>query len=108
MRSNSSAINVYKKKNIKSQVVTQLLYGDTFKKLKKNGVWIKIKNDKDNYKGHIKNKNFQPNQKNTHKICKLNANLYFKPSLKNKIKTRLSFGSKIKIIKKITCFMLIS
>ena len=63
MRSNNSIINVHKKKNVKSEVVTQLLYGDTFKKLKKNGVWIKIKNDKDNYKGHIKNKNFQPNQK---------------------------------------------
>jgi len=59
VRSNNSVINVHKKKNIKSEVVTQLLYGDTFKKLKKNGVWIKIKNDKDNYKGYIKNKNFQ-------------------------------------------------
>ena len=55
MRSNNSVINVYKKKNIKSEVVTQLLYGDTFKKIKKSGVWIKIKNDKDNYKGYIKN-----------------------------------------------------
>jgi len=36
VRSNNSVINVYKKKNIKSKVVTQLLYGDTFKKLKKN------------------------------------------------------------------------
>ena len=65
MRSNNSVINVYKKKNIKSKVVTQLLCGDTFKKLKKNGIWIKIKNDNDNYKGYIKNKNFQLNQKNT-------------------------------------------
>ena len=63
MRSNSSAINVYKKKNIKSKVVTQLLYGDTFKKLKKNGVWIKIKNDKDDYKGYIKKKISNPIKK---------------------------------------------
>ena len=77
MRSNSSAINVYKKNNIKSEIVTQLLYGDTFKKIKKNGTWIKIKNDTDNYKGYIKNNKFLPNQKNTHKICKLDANLYF-------------------------------
>ena len=63
MRSKNSVINVYKKKNIKAEGVTQLLYGDTFKKLKKNGEWIKIKNDKDNYKGYIKNKKFQPNQK---------------------------------------------
>jgi len=38
VRSDNPVINVYKKKNIKYEVVTQLLYGDTFKKLKKNGV----------------------------------------------------------------------
>ena len=37
MRSSNSAINVHKKNNIKSEVVTQLLYGDAFKKLKKKG-----------------------------------------------------------------------
>jgi len=100
VRSNNSVINVYKKKNIKSKVVTQLLYGDTFKKLKKNGVWIKIKNDRDNYKGYIKNKNFRSNQKNTHKICNLSASLYSKPSSKYKIRNKLSFESKIKILKK--------
>jgi len=95
VRSNSSVINVHKKKNIKSEIVTQLLYGDTFKKIKKNGTWIKIKNDTDNYKGYIKNKNFQPNQKNTHKICNLSAALYSKPHSKYKIKNKLSFESKI-------------
>jgi len=59
VRSSSSVINVHKKNNIKSEVVTQLLYGDTFKRLKKNRAWIKIKNDKDNYIGFIKNKNFK-------------------------------------------------
>ena len=52
MRSNKSVINIYKIKNTKSEVVTQLLYGDTFKKLKKIGSWIKIKKDTDNYKGY--------------------------------------------------------
>ena len=100
MRSNSSVINVYKKNNIKSEVVTQLLYGDTFKKIKKKGPWIKIKNDLDHYNGFIKNKKFPSNQKDTHKIYKLYANLYLKPNLKSKIKKKISFGSKIKIIKK--------
>ena len=36
-------------------------------KIKKAKKWIKIKNDKDNYKGYIKNKSFLHNQKNTHK-----------------------------------------
>ena len=35
MKSNSFVINVHKKNNTKSEVVTQLLYGDTFKKIKK-------------------------------------------------------------------------
>ena len=58
MRSNLSVISVYNKKNTKSKVVTQLLYGDAFKILKKNGALIKIKNDLDNYKGFIKKKKF--------------------------------------------------
>ena len=100
MRSNSTVINVYKKNNIKSEVVTQLLYGDTFKKIKKKGPWIKIKNDLDHYKGFIKNKKFPSNQKDTHKICKLYVNLYSKPNLKSKMKKKISFGSKVKIIEK--------
>ena len=100
MRSNFSVVNVYKKNNIKSGVVTQLLYGDTFKKIKKSGVWIKIKNDKDNYKGYIKNNKFPHNQKNTHKICSLSATLYSKPNSKNKVKKKLSFESKIKVLEK--------
>ena len=100
MRSDNPVINVYKKNNIKSGVVTQLLYGDTFKKIKESGSWFKIKNDSDNYEGYIKKNNFPFNQKNTHKVYNLNANLYSKPSTKNKIKKKLSFGSKIKVVEK--------
>ena len=84
MRNNISVINVHKKNNIRSEVVTQLLYGDTFKKIKKKGIWIKIKNDNDNYKGYIKNNKFPKNQKNTHKICTVYSTLYSKPNRKKK------------------------
>ena len=104
MRSNNFITNVYKKNNIKSEVVTQLLYGDTFKKIKKSGLWFKIKNDLDHYKGYIKKKNYPSNQKNTHKVCNLYANLYSKPGAKSKIKKKLSFGSKIKVIRKKSIF----
>ena len=100
MKSNSPVINVYKKNNIKSEVVTQLLYGETFKVLKKLGSWIKIKNNSDNYYGYIKNSKFSIDQKNTHKISVLCANLYLKPNSKSKIDKKLSFGSKIKITNK--------
>jgi len=98
VRNNSPVINVYKKNNIKSEIVTQLLYGDAFKKIKKTGTWIKIKNDSDNYKGYVQNKSFSLKQKNTHKICVLCSNLYSKPNNKNKIRKKLSFGSKIKVL----------
>ena len=100
MRSNKSVINIYKKQSVKSEVVTQLLYGDTFKKLKKTGSWIKIKNDMGNYKGYIKNEKFFPKLKNSHKVSSLYAKLYYKPNIKCKIKKKLSFGSKIKVVEK--------
>ena len=100
MRSNLPVINVHKKKNKKSEIVTQLLYGDSFKKIKTDGKWIKIKNDLDNYKGYIINRNFPDKQKNTHKIYNLSSSLYSLPNERYKIKKRLSFGSKIKILKR--------
>ena len=98
MRSNNSVINVYKKNNVKSRVVTQLLYGESFKIIKKNGKWIKIKNHSDGYKGFIIKKNFPTKKKNTHKVYNLSATLYSKPG--TKIKKKLSFGSRIAVNEK--------
>ena len=53
--------------------------------LKKFGSWIKIKNNSDNYKGYIRNKNFPKDQKNSHKIFSLSSNLYSRPNKKYKI-----------------------
>ena len=101
MRSNLSVVNIYKKKSIESKLLaTQLLYGDSFKVIKKMGPWIKIKNDTDGYKGFIKKKIFPSNQKNTHKVFNLFAKLYSKPNSKYKIKKKISFGSKIRVVEK--------
>ena len=100
MRNNIPVLNVYRKQNKKSEIVTQLLYGDTFKKLKITKSWLKIKNNSDNYIGYIINKRFPKNQKNTHKIFTLYSKLYSKPNIKNKINKKLSFGSKIKVLEK--------
>ena len=97
MISKLPVLNVYKKK---TKVVTQLLYGDTFKQLRGKNSWIKIKNNLDNYIGYIKNAKFSKNHKNTHKVSVLYSNLYLKANNKNKIKKKLSFGSKIKVTNK--------
>ena len=93
MRNNQAVINVYNKKNKNSQLVTQLLYGESFKIIKKSNKWVKIKNDLDGYKGFIEKKNFSNKQKNTHKVCNVSATLYSNPGIK--IKKKLSFGSRI-------------
>ena len=98
MKSNLAIINVYNKKNTKSKLVTQLLCGESFKIIKKNGKWIKIKNHSDNYKGFIIKKKFLTKQKNTHKVYNLSATLYSKPG--TKIKKKLSFGSRIVVKEK--------
>jgi len=98
VKNNLPFINVYKKKNIKSEVVTQLLYGDAFKKIRNEGSWIRIKNITDNYKGFIKKKRFNINEINTHKVHKLYANLYLEPNFKKKSNKKLSFSSRIKVI----------
>jgi gamma-D-glutamyl-L-lysine dipeptidyl-peptidase len=93
-------LNVYKKNSIKSEVSTQLLYGDSFKKIKQTKSWIKIKNISDNYKGFIVKKKFLVDYKNTHKVNVLYSFLYSKPNNKSKISKKLSFGSRIKILEK--------
>ena len=47
--------NVYSKPSIKSELSSQILYGEKFKIISKNKGWIKIKTDFDKYTGFIKN-----------------------------------------------------
>ncbi len=104
MKNDLSLINVYSKKNLKSKVVTQILYGETFKIIKKIKNSIKIKNDIDGYKGFIKSREFPKGQKSTHKVCNLICKLYSRPNLNYIIKKKLSFGSKVKVIKRKNSF----
>ena len=96
LTNNFSIINLYKKPSAASEIVTQMIYGDSFSISEKNRKWLKIKIKEDNYKGYIKNKKFQNFQKPTHKIAVLKAKIYKFP---NKIKKidELTFGSKIRV-----------
>ena len=91
---NFSIINLYKKPSIKSDVVTQLIYGESFSVSKSTKKWLKIKIKEDNYKGYIQNRTFHQFIKPSHKIHVLKAKIYKFPN-KKKI-NELSFGSKIK------------
>ena len=93
---NLSIINLYKKPSEKSEVVTQMIFGESFKILKKTKNWLRIKIKEDGYKGFIQNKKFSIFLKPSHKIHVLKAKIYKFPNKKVKL-SELSFGSKIKI-----------
>ena len=93
---NFSVINLYKKPSLKSEIVTQMIYGESFSITKKSKKWLKIKIKEDNYKGYILNKKYSFFLKPTHKINLLKAKIYKFP---NKIKKgEITFGSKIRVI----------
>ena len=94
-----SVTNLYKKMSTKSEIVTQMIYGNSFSITKKTKKWLKIKITEDNYKGYIQNRKFDKFIKPTHKIHILKAKIYKFPNKKNKI-NELTFGSKIKSEKK--------
>ena len=96
-------INLYKKASTKSEIVTQIIYGESFKILNKSSKWLKIKIKEDKYIGYIKKKNLVIYQKPTHKVSVLFANIYKNPNYKNKI-TSLPYASKIKINKVVSKF----
>ncbi len=94
---NFPILNVYKKPSSKSEVVTQMIYGDNFSTSKEGKKWLKIKIKEDSYKGYVLNKKFSNFLKPTHKVHTLRAKVY-KFSNKRKKINAISFGSKIKVV----------
>ena len=96
--------NLYKKKSTRSEIMTEMIYGDAFSIIKKAKSWIKIKIINDGYIGYIKKRSFYNYEKPTHKVSVLSAKIYKSPSYKN-VKGKLTFGSKIKSRKKFKNFI---
>ncbi len=94
---NKSITNVYKKSYFKSEIVTQMIFGESFSILNKKRGWLKIKIKGDNYTGFIQDKNYSKYIKPTHKVSVLDARI-FNFSNKHIKKNKLSFNSKIKVI----------
>ena len=53
-----SILNIYKKPSKKSEIVSQMIYGDSFSVSKKYNQWIKIKTKEDNYIGYVKDNKY--------------------------------------------------
>ena len=77
--------NLYLKPSRKSEVTSQIIYGEKFSILKKNEEWIKIKLKFDNYIGYIKNRKYESAFKAEYKIKNLKTKIFFLK--KNKTRT---------------------
>ena len=88
--------NIYKNPSRKSEVTSQIIYGEEFKILSKNKNWIKIKMLFDNYIGFIKNtkytKRFIPN----YKVSSLKTRIFKKPGIGTN--TWLPLASKLNVL----------
>ena len=97
LTNNFAVINLHKRPSSKSEIITQMIYGDSFSRSKKTRKWLKVKIKEDSYKGYVQNKNFSNFLQPTHKINILKAKVYKFPN-KRKNTNEISFGSKIKVI----------
>ena len=100
---NYPLVNLYKGTSSKSEIVTQMIYGENFKIVTKFSKWIKIKIKNDGYIGYIKKKKFILYLKPTHKVSVLSANIYKNSNFKNKI-GKLTYVSKIRVEKIVSKF----
>ena len=91
-------INLYKKTSFKSEIVTQMIYGESFKIINKYSKWMKIKIKEDRYVGYIRSRKFTTHLKTTHKVSVLSANIYKNSNLEKKI-GKLPYTSKLSVEK---------
>ena len=73
---NFSIVNLYKKPSLKSEVVTQMIFGESFSILAKKGRWLKVKIKEDKYIGYTNKKKFSNVIKPNYKIDVLKAPVF--------------------------------
>ena len=95
---NYSFLNLYKKPQTKSEIVTQIIFGESFKILQTSKKWLKIKIKEDGYVGFIKKIKIFNYIKPNFKVSALYANVY-RNSKNKKIISKLPFSAKIKVEK---------
>ena len=95
----SSLANIYSKPSSKSEVMSQILYGEKFRILNKKKGWVKIRTNYDNYIGFIKKDNFYNKFKPKFKIFKFKSKIFIKKN--NRFlpsKKYLYFGSGVSVL----------
>ncbi len=74
--------NIYAKPSIKSEITTQILYGEKIKILSKRKNWLKIKTDYDNYVGFLKHSKLMRQFCPSFKVYKAKTRIFKKIRMK--------------------------
>tara|TARA_B100001093_G_scaffold190038_1_gene182600 strand:+ start:98 stop:844 length:747 start_codon:yes stop_codon:yes gene_type:complete len=88
--------NIYQKPSSKSEVTSQIIYGEKFKILSKYKNWVKIKTSFDSYIGFIKNSKYLEKISFDYKVSSLKTRIFIKPGIRTN--NWLPFASKINIL----------
>ena len=88
--------NIYKKPSKKSEITSQIIYGEKIKIIKNKNRWLKIKTYNDNYSGYIKNEKLKKGLKIIFKTNRLKTRIFSQ----NKKKNFLTFNSRLPMISK--------
>ena len=68
--------NIYKKPSKKSEITSQIIYGEKIKIIKNKNRWLKIKTYNDNYSGYIKNEKLKEGLKIIFKTNRLKTRIF--------------------------------
>ena len=88
--------NIYKKPSKKSEITSQILYGEKIRVLKIKNRWLRIRTFNDNYYGYIKNEKLKKGLKIIFKTNKSKTRIFSQ----NKKKNFLTFNSRLPVITK--------
>ena len=88
--------NIYKKPSKKSEITSQIIYGEKIKIIKNKNRWLKIKTYNDNYSGYIKNEKLKKGLKIIFKTNRLKTRIFSQSKKKN----FLTFNSRLPMISK--------
>ena len=96
----SPYLNVYKTATLKSNLSSQILYGEEFQVIQKKKNFLKVRTNYDKYVGFIKVGKFYKKVNKTHKVSVLKSKIYSKPLSRFSTKKFLPFSSEIEILLK--------
>ena len=102
----SPYLNVYETATTKSNLSSQILYGEKFQILQKKKNFLKVRTIYDKYVGFIKVGKFKKRLDKTYKVSVLKSKIYSKPKSKFGTKKYLPFSSEIEILNKNNNFVM--